>query len=250
VQVGELVVVYMPTIIQQANLLTKPLGVATPLWPSVGVNPNTPKVGDLESSRTPKCLGFDSKAQNTLHWGVLGVIGKVLKRRYRKWPRIGHLDIYRPSYGQKKGRESNCQFDSRPLKVGNRPLPEIRIESATRRWKDLDEGYNFGSDFVAIKLCSRELWAPKVRGLQPGQFRDNFGTPTWESREKEPFGCSPRNVAQTILYGGSWWLPPSLGRGVSRGPKCPWLVPTPKGVPECELTTWVVCFDADSGLIY
>jgi hypothetical protein len=37
---------------------------------------------------------------------------------------------------------------------------------------------------------------------------------------------------------------------VSRGPKCPWLVPTPKGVPECELTTWVVCFDADSCLIY
>ncbi len=31
--------------------------------------------------------------------------------------------------------------------------------------------------------------------------------------------------------------------------KCSWLVPTPKGVPECELTTWVVCFDADSSLI-
>ncbi|CAM6001382.1 unnamed protein product [Sphagnum balticum] len=45
-------------------------------------------------------------------------------------------------------------------------------------------------------------------------------------------------------------LPPNPGRGVSRGPKCPWLVPTPKGVPECELTTWVVCFDADSSLIY
>jgi hypothetical protein len=41
--------------------------VATPLWPSVGVNPNTPKVGDLESSGTPECLGFDSKAQNTSH---------------------------------------------------------------------------------------------------------------------------------------------------------------------------------------
>jgi hypothetical protein len=39
--------------------------VATPLWPSVGVNPNTPKVGDLESSETPECLEFDSKAQNT-----------------------------------------------------------------------------------------------------------------------------------------------------------------------------------------
>jgi len=49
-------------------------------------------------------------------------------------------------------------------------------------------------------------------------------------------------------YGGG--ILPSPGCGVSCGPKCPWLVPTPKGVPECELTTWVVCFDADSCLIY
>jgi hypothetical protein len=41
--------------------------VTTPLWPSVGVNPNTPKVGDLKSSETPERLGFDSKAQNTSH---------------------------------------------------------------------------------------------------------------------------------------------------------------------------------------
>jgi len=168
--------------------------VATPFWPSVGVKPKTPKIGDLESSGTPECLDFDSKAQNTSYWGVLGVIEKVLKRRYRKWPRIGHLDIYSPSYGQKKGRESNWQFDSRPLKVGNRPLPNLRIESARCRWKHLDEGYNCGSDLVAIRLRSRELWAPKVPGLQPGQFRDNFGTPTWESREKEPFGCSLHGV--------------------------------------------------------
>jgi hypothetical protein len=88
---------------------------------------------------------------------VLGVIEKVLKRRYRKWPRIGHLDICSPSYGQKKGRESNWQFDSRPLKSGNRPLPDLRTESAMRRWKDLAEGYKFGLDLVAIRLCSREL---------------------------------------------------------------------------------------------
>jgi len=224
--------------------------VTTPLWPSVGVNPNTPKVGDLESSGTPECLGFDNKAQNTSHWGVLDVIRKFLKLKYRKWPHIGHLDICRPSYGQTKGWESNWQFDSRPLKVRNQPLPNLKIESAIRRWKDFDEGYKFGLDLVAIRLCSRELWALKVPRLHSGQFRDNFGTPTWESWEKEPFGCSPRNVAQRILYGGRWWLPPSPVRGVFRGPKCPWLVPTPKGVPECELTTWVVCFDADSSLIY
>jgi hypothetical protein len=224
------------------------LDVATPLWPSVGVKPNTPKVGDLESFATPECLEFDNKAQNTSHWGVFGVIEKVLKLRYRKWPRIGHLDICSPSYGQKKGRESNWQFDSRPLKVGNRPLLDLRIESATWRWKDLDEGYNFGLDLVAIRLCSWELWALKVPGLQPGQFRDNFGTPTWESREKKPFGCS--GVLQRILYGGRWWLPPSPGRGESCVSKCPWFVPTPKGVPECELTTLWFVLDADSSLIF
>jgi hypothetical protein len=122
--------------------------VVTPFWSSVGVKPNTPKVGDLESSETPERLEFDSRGQNTSHWGVLGVIGKVLKLRYRKWPRIGHLDICSSSYEQKKGR---------PLKVGNRPLPNLRIESATRCWKDLDEGYDFGSDLVTIRLCSREL---------------------------------------------------------------------------------------------
>ncbi len=173
--------------------------VATPLWPSVGVKPNTPKVGDLESSGTPECLEFDSKAQNPSHWGVLGVIAKVLKRRYRKWPRIGHLDICSPSYRQKKGRESNWQFDSRPLKVGNRPLSDLRIESAIRRWKDVDEGYKFGSDLVAIRLRSRELWAPKVLRLHPGQFWDNFGTLTWESREKVTFGRGCRGESQSIL---------------------------------------------------
>jgi hypothetical protein len=88
---------------------------------------HTPKVGDLESSGTPEYLEFDSKGQNTSHWGVLGVIKKVLKCRCPKWPRIGHLDICNPSYGQKKGQKSNWQFDSRPLKVRNRPLPDIRF---------------------------------------------------------------------------------------------------------------------------
>jgi hypothetical protein len=97
-----------------------------------------------------------------------------LKRRYRKCPRIGHSDICSPSYGQKKGQESNWQFDSRPLKVENRPLPEVRFRSATWRWKDLDKGYNFGSDLVAIQLCSRELSRFKVPRVPPGQFRDSI----------------------------------------------------------------------------
>jgi hypothetical protein len=71
--------------------------------------------------------------------------------------------------------------------------------------------------------------------------RDSFETPPWESREKEPFGCSLGGEVQNILYGGRWWLPSSLGRGESCVSKCPWFVPTPKGVPGCELTfLWLV----------
>jgi hypothetical protein len=176
--------------------------VTTLLWPSVGVKPNTWKKWGFGVLRDSRMFRVRQQGQNTSHWGVLVVIGKVLKRRCRKWPRIGHLDICSPSYGQKKGRESNWQFDSRPLKVGNRPLPELRMESAIRRWKDLDAGYKFGIDLVAIRRCSRELWAPKVPGLRPGQFRDNFGTPTRESREsreKVTFRRGCRRESQSIL---------------------------------------------------
>jgi hypothetical protein len=45
--------------------------------------------------------------------------------------------------------------------------------------------------------------------------RNSFETATWESREKEPFGCSLGAEVQSILYGGRWWLPPSPGRDES-----------------------------------
>jgi len=45
--------------------------------------------------------------------------------------------------------------------------------------------------------------------------QDNFETPLWESREKEPFGYKSRGELKIILYGGRWWLPPSPGRGES-----------------------------------
>jgi hypothetical protein len=144
-----------------------------------GWSPTLGKVGGLEPSRTPECSELDSKAQNTSHWDVLGVIGKVLKRKYRKWPRIGHSDICSLNYGQKKGQESNWQFDSWPLKVGNRPLPDVSLKSVTRRWKDLNESYNFDLGLVSIRAWSEELWPLKVPGVQPGQFRDSIlGVPT------------------------------------------------------------------------
>ncbi len=137
-------------------------------------------------------------------------------------------------------------FDSRPLKVNNRPFPDIWIESATWRWKALKESYNFGLDLVFIRLGSREIWAPKVPRLQLGQFRDNFGTPTWESREKEPFGCSLRGALQRILYGGKRWFPPRWVLWSTVAVACPHT----QGCSRMWTNHVVICFDADSSLIY
>jgi hypothetical protein len=51
---------------------------------------------------------------------------------------------------QKKGRESNWQFDSRSLKVRNRPDLLACRWRATYHWKALDEGYNFVLDLISI----------------------------------------------------------------------------------------------------
>jgi hypothetical protein len=126
---------------------------------------HTPKSGKMESSGTPKNSEDDLRGQISLHWCVLYINEKVLKCRCPKWPCMGHLDICSLSYGQKKGRESNCQFDSRPLKVGNQPLPDVASRSATRCWKTLDKNYNFGLDLVPIRVQGEELWAAKVLGL-------------------------------------------------------------------------------------
>jgi len=106
--------------------------VATPLWAKCEDETHTPKSGNRESSGTLASSELDNRGQNTSPWGVIYIVGKVLKCRCPKWPHMSHLDICSPSYGQKKGRESNWQFDSRPLKVGNRPLPDVCRRSATK----------------------------------------------------------------------------------------------------------------------
>jgi hypothetical protein len=141
------------------------LSVATPLWAKCEDETHTPKSGNLESSGTPKNSELDCRGQNTSHLGVIYTIGKVLKCRCPKWPRMSHLDICSPSYGQKMGRESNWQFDSRPLKVGNRPESDVCRRNATWRWKSLKESYKIALDLIPIRGLSKKLWMPKVPGV-------------------------------------------------------------------------------------
>jgi len=89
-----------------------------------------------------------------MDYSVLYTIGKLLKRRYLKWARIVHLNISNTSYGQKKGRESHSResasFDSRRLKVKNRPEILGFRERAKYCWKALNKTYNFALDRIAI----------------------------------------------------------------------------------------------------
>jgi hypothetical protein len=186
---------------------------------------------ERESRWTSETSEGKLKAQIPMDCCILYTVGKILERRCLKWARIAHLDIWNASYGQKKGRESNWQFDSRPLKVGNRPLLDIRFESATRRWKALNEGYNFASDCVVIGLCSRDIWASKVPGLQPRTVSGlPLGSPGKNSHLDVVSAASCR-VYYKGEKGGRWWLPPSPGCGESCVSVLPVARPSTKGAP-------------------
>jgi hypothetical protein len=126
---------------------------------------HTHEMGTWDSPWTPKNLEFDCKGPNTSPWHVLYTVGKVSKCKRQKWPCMSHLDICSTSYGWKKSQESNCQFDSRPLKVRNQLDPGVCRWSATHHWKAIEESYKFALDFIPAGGLSKELWTPKVPGV-------------------------------------------------------------------------------------
>jgi hypothetical protein len=150
---------------------------------------------------------------------------KPLECRCLKWARMTHLDTSNTSYGQKKGEESNWQFDSRPLKVKNRPDFLTCRWCATHRWKDFDKGYNFSLDLISIEGLQAKLWAPKVMGVLAVGI---LGFPLGSPRTKWHLGAGP--VARHKVYykgevvaspkSGPWWV---LWVRV-----CPWFVRAPK----------------------
>jgi hypothetical protein len=142
--------------------------VATPFLEKCEDDAHTPEMRIWKSSGTPKTLKFDCRGQNTLSWSVFYIIGKLSKCRCLKWPCMSHLNICNTSYGKKKGRESNWQFDSQPLNVKNRPDPGVCRWIATHRWKTLKESYKFALDLIPIRGLSKKLWGPKVPRVQTG----------------------------------------------------------------------------------
>jgi hypothetical protein len=197
------------------------------------MNPHTPKgastlgIGVLLDSRMFRERLQRSKPNGSksslYHW-------KVIKCKCLKWARMTHLDIWNTSYGQKKGRESNWQFDSRPLKVKNWPDFLSCNWHATYCWKVLHEGYNFVLNLISIGGLHTKLWGPKVVGF-PTLAISRFPLGSLGTKRHLDVGLVERHrVYYRVEGGGS----PQVWAVVSLvGPSCPWLVLASKVLQLC-----------------
>jgi hypothetical protein len=174
-----------------------------------------------------------------MDWRILYIIGKLLKRRCLKWARMTHLDISNTSYGQKKGRESNWQFDSQPLKVGNQPNFLAFRWRETYHWKALNEGYNFALNLILIGGLQTKLWAPKSQKSQLWEFWDSHLEVSgqnaiwmWASWRGIDYNIRGKVVASP--KSGLWWV---LWVRIY-----PWWVLAPKVFKLCinQLVVWFV----------
>jgi hypothetical protein len=98
----------LPGVQERVREWTPTLPSDLPLW-------------ELESQWTFKFSEGNFRSQNSLDWNIFYIIGKLLELKCLKWVRVTHLGTYNIRKAKRKGRKSNCQFDSWPLKVRNRP---------------------------------------------------------------------------------------------------------------------------------
>jgi len=146
-----------------------------------------------------------------MDWCVIYIIGKLLKCICLKWACITHLDIWNTSYGQKKGQESNWQFDSRPLKVENRlNLPT--------------------SNLISIRGLHAKLWAPKVMRV-PTLVISGF--PLGSPRTKNHLDVGPMERRKVYYKGEGGGFPQVQAMVSLVSPNSPWLVLTLKVLQLC-----------------
>jgi hypothetical protein len=132
-----------------------------------------------------------------------------------------------------------CQFDSWPLKVGNRPEILGCRERVTYRWKGLDETYNFASDRIAIRGLLAKLWGSKVSGVPFGAIS---GLPLGSPGKNSHLDVASVESCR-VYYKGEGGGFPQVRAVVSLVcPCCPWLVLAPRVLQLCtNHFVWVVC---------
>jgi len=144
------------------------------------------------------------RGQNPLDWRVPYIIGNFIELRCLKWARMTHLDIWNTSYGHKKGWESNWQFESRPLKVGNHPNFLACKWHVTYFWKVLNKGYIFSLDLISIGGLYAKLWASKVARVP---IVGILGLPLGSPGTKWHLGVSPVAIHRVYYKGKGGGFP-------------------------------------------
>jgi hypothetical protein len=126
---------------------------------------------------------------------------------------------------------------SRP-KVENWPNPGACRQNATHHWKDLNEGYNFALDLIAIRGLHKKLCALKVVGVLVVGIS---GLPLGSPRTKNHLDVALVESCKVYYMGeggGFLWVRAMVNL-VS--PESPMACPSTKGAPKNELTNlWLV----------
>jgi len=142
-----------------------------------------------------------------------------------KMAHITHLDIWNTSYGPKKGRESNWQFDSWPLKVKNWPDFLVWRWRVTYHWKALDEGYNFGLDLISIEDLYTKVWGSKVARV-PTLVISGLPLGSLETKCHLDVGLVERHIVYYKGEGGDFPQVRAVVNFVNLN--CPWFILAPK----------------------
>jgi hypothetical protein len=136
---------------------------------------------------------------------------------------LTNLDNCNTSYGQKKGRK----FDFRPWKVRNWPDSFAWRWCATRRWKALDEGYNFGLDLIPIRGLHKKLWTCKVARVPTLTILGlALGSPETKSRSD----ATPARRCRVYYMGEGGGFPRVRAVVSLVNPRSPMAFPSTKGV--------------------
>ncbi len=152
------------------------------------LNIHTPKRTSISGVKvTMDSRIFKNRLQESKPMGLRSpyIIGNLLERRCLKWVCMTHLDIWNTSYSQKKGWEADN------LIPDHKKLGIVQIS--------LHVG---GMQHTIEKLLTRTTTLHHLNRRSTHKVMDpqscgnpnfgNFGTPTWESRDKMPFGCQSR----------------------------------------------------------
>jgi hypothetical protein len=137
----------------------------------------------------------------------------------------------------KKGRELKWQFDSRPLKVKNRPDSFACRQRARYRWKALDKGYNFALDFIAIESLHKKLCTLKVVEVVVVAIS---GLPLGSPGTKSHLDVAPVEWRKVYYMGEGGGFPQVRAVVSQVSPELLVVCPSINGVLKCELTNLLV----------